>query len=62
MPPHQGKFIAYFRVSMDKQGKSGLGLDALMESGLEFIAVHNRHATQLTVHILAAVGAATSGS
>jgi DNA invertase Pin-like site-specific DNA recombinase len=28
MPPHQGKFIAYYRVSADKQGKSGLGLDA----------------------------------
>jgi hypothetical protein len=26
MPPHQGKFVAYFRVSTDKQGKSGLGL------------------------------------
>src|SRR5256884_8398558 len=120
MPPHQGKFIAYFRVSTDKQGKSGLGLEAqreavltyldggrwslvqefveiesgkhnerpqlaaalaackkhkaklviakldrlsrnlafiatLMESGVEFIAVDNPHATKLTVHILAAV-------
>jgi DNA invertase Pin-like site-specific DNA recombinase len=118
--PHQGKFIAYFRVSTEKQGKSGLGLDAqreavlayldggrwtlvqefvevesgkrndrpqltaalaackkhktklviakldrlsrnlafiaaLMESGVEFIAVDNPHATKLTVHILAAV-------
>jgi len=24
----QGKFIAYYRVSTDKQGKSGLGLEA----------------------------------
>jgi DNA invertase Pin-like site-specific DNA recombinase len=120
MSPHQGKFIAYFRVSTDKQGKSGLGLEAqreavlaylnggrwslvqefvevesgkrndrpqltaalaackkhktklviakldrlsrnlafiaaLMESGVEFIAVDNPHATKLTVHILAAV-------
>jgi DNA invertase Pin-like site-specific DNA recombinase len=120
MAPHQGKFIAYFRVSTDKQGKSGLGLEAqreavlaylnggrwslvqefvevesgkrndrpqltaalaackkhktklviakldrlsrnlafiaaLMESGVEFIAVDNPHATKLTVHILAAV-------
>jgi DNA invertase Pin-like site-specific DNA recombinase len=120
MPPHQGKFVAYFRVSTDKQGKSGLGLEAqrnavldylnggrwslvqefvevesgkhsdrpqltaalaackkhkaklviakldrlsrnlafiatLMESGVEFVAVDNPHATKLTVHILAAV-------
>ena len=120
MSPHQGKSIAYFRVSTDKQGKSGLGLEAqrkavldyldgarwslvqefveiesgkhnerpqltaalaackkhrarlviakldrlsrnlafiaaLMESGVEFVAVDNPHATKLTVHILAAV-------
>src|SRR2546428_13319549 len=120
MSPHQGRFIAYFRVSTDKQGKSGLGLEAqrtavldylnggrwslvqefveiesgkhnerpqlaaalaackkhkarlviakldrlsrnlafiatLMESGVEFVAVGNPHANQLTVHILAAV-------
>jgi DNA invertase Pin-like site-specific DNA recombinase len=120
MPPHQGKFVAYFRVSTDKQGRSGLGLEAqrravldylnggrwsleqefveiesgkhserpqltaalaacrkhkaklviakldrlsrnlafiaaLMESGVEFVAVDNPHATKLTVHILAAV-------
>jgi DNA invertase Pin-like site-specific DNA recombinase len=120
MTPHQGKFVAYFRVSTDKQGKSGLGLEAqrkavldylnggrwelvqefveiesgkhnerpqltaalaackkhkaklviakldrlsrnlafiaaLMESGVEFVAVDNPHATKLTVHILAAV-------
>ena len=120
MPPHQGKFVAYFRVSTDKQGKSGLGLEAqrksvfdyldggrwslvaefteiesgkrndrpelekalaackkqkaklviakldrlsrnlafiaaLMDSGVEFVAVDNPHANKLTVHILAAV-------
>jgi DNA invertase Pin-like site-specific DNA recombinase len=120
MTAHFGKFIAYFCVSTDKQGKSGLGLEAqreavlgflnggrwalsaefvevesgkrndrpqlsaalaackkhkaklviakldrlsrnlafiaaLMESGVEFVAVDNPHANKLTVHILAAV-------
>lgn len=114
------KFVAYFRVSTDRQGQSGLGLEAqreavarhvagaqgiivaefqeiesgkrndrpqiraaiaacrlrravlviakldrlarnvffvssLMESGVEFIACDNPHATRLTIHILAAV-------
>ena len=120
MPAHQGKFVAYFRVSTDRQGRSGLGLEAqreavenylnggrwslvaefieiesgkrndrpelekalaicrkqkaklviakldrlsrnlafiatLMDSGVEFIAVDNPHANELTIHILAAV-------
>ncbi|WP_024922006.1 MULTISPECIES: recombinase family protein [unclassified Afipia] len=119
-PKAAPRFVAYYRVSTDRQGKSGLGLEAqqssvrgylnggtwdlvgeftevesgknnsrpelaraldacrkhkarlviakldrlsrnlafiaaLMESGVEFVAVDNPHANKLTVHILAAV-------
>jgi DNA invertase Pin-like site-specific DNA recombinase len=37
MTEHFGKFIAYFRVSTDKQGKSGLGLEAQREAVLAFL-------------------------
>ncbi len=37
MAPHQGKFVAYYRVSTDRQGQSGLGIEAQQEAVRTFL-------------------------
>ena len=37
MSAHNGRFVAYYRVSTDKQGKSGLGLEAQRTAVLQYL-------------------------
>ncbi len=33
----EGRFIAYYRVSTDRQGKSGLGLEAQRQAVIDYL-------------------------
>src|SRR5262249_42370283 len=37
MSAHFGRFVAYYRVSTDKQGESGLGLDVQREAVMNYL-------------------------
>lgn len=37
MPKHRGRFVSYLRVSTDKQGRSGLGIEAQRQAVLDYL-------------------------
>ena len=49
---HKAKLII---AKLDRLSRNLAFIAALMDSGVEFVAVDNPHANKLTIHILAAV-------
>ena len=40
MPAHHGKYVTYYRVSTDRQGKSGLEVEVGWQKAIDKIAEH----------------------